>query len=200
MQNVSDTAIIILAAGSSSRLGEPKQLLKINGETLLEKSMTIALQTGVQDVFVVLGAGEKELRPQLENRPVHIIQNMNWSKGIGSSLKAGLARERQYRPDIQCVVIMVCDQPHVTASHLMQLLETHHATQKAIVASSYSSTAGVPVLFAKSVFTQLEQLEDGHGAKKIMEAHPEFLETVDFPGGSIDLDTPDDVRRFRQEA
>jgi molybdenum cofactor cytidylyltransferase len=194
--NDSEIAVIVLAAGSSSRLGRPKQLLAVGEQTLLEKSVATALQSTCKNVIVVLGANEAAHRAVIEHYPVAVVFNSDWAKGMGSSLKAGLAHVELNFSNLAAVIIMVCDQPLLTPAHLNQLVDRHNATGKPIIASYYSGATGVPALFDKSVFPALRAMDDQYGAKKIINLSKEFVDMVDFPDGAIDLDTPDDLERF----
>jgi molybdenum cofactor cytidylyltransferase len=188
-----DVAIILLAAGSSSRMGKSKQLISIQGETLLEKSVKTALHSKGKNIIVVLGANEAQHRGVIEDLPVSIVYNPHWQNGMGSSIKSGLKR---ITIKSEALIIMVCDQPLLTSSHLDTLIDHYKSTRTPIVASSYSGVIGVPALFDKSLFARLSLLEDSQGAKKIIESGKEFTDSVNFPEGSIDLDTPEDLHQF----
>ena len=197
-KNKTIIGIIVLAAGSSSRMGKSKQLIDIHGETLLSKSVHTALESKSKNIVVVLGAREAEHRAVIKNFPVSIQYNPHWEKGMGSSLKAGLHFLMSGEPGLDAVMVMVCDQPLLTSAHLNALIDRYQATRMPVIASSYAGAMGVPALFDRSQFTELNSLDDRHGAKKIIDSGKEFTDSIDFPGGSIDLDTPDDVKRFLQ--
>jgi molybdenum cofactor cytidylyltransferase len=189
-------AIIVLAAGSSSRLGQSKQLLAIKGEPLLLKSVNVAIASGVKKIVVVLGANDLAHRQVINGLPVEIIYNPTWQKGMGSSLKAGLSYLLETNPNLKAAITMVCDQPLISASHLKKLMESFEQTKSPIVASFYSGSAGVPVLFAKSVFENILSINDTHGAKKILQQHLGLVSTIDFPDGALDIDTKADIEKF----
>ncbi len=196
MEASSDLAIIILAAGSSSRLGQSKQLFVINGQPLLLKSIDAAIESGVKRVVVVLGANDFEHRQLIEKLPIEIIPNPTWQKGMGNSLKAGLSHLLKMDHKIDGVITMVCDQPMITSTHLKKLIEEFEQTKKSIVASFYSGAPGVPALFEKSLFEKMLSINDEYGAKKIINQYPDLVTTIDFPKGAIDIDTQEDVKRF----
>ena len=189
-------AIIVLAAGSSSRLGRSKQLIEIDGEALLVRSVKSALASGADPVVVVLGADEQAHRKAIQHLSAQIIYNAAWTNGMGSSLKVGLNHLLLNTPDLEAVVIMVCDQPLLHADHLQKLIARHNERRSIVVASQYADTLGVPVLFDKALFQKLLQLDDEHGAKKIIQQFNEDVDAIDFPEGSIDLDTPKDYEKF----
>ncbi len=187
--------ILLLAAGSSSRMGQSKQLLTVDGEALLTRSAKAAC-AAAPVVAVVLGARFEEHERALDGLPLIIVENKGWEKGMGNSLKAGLFELLRSVPDAQTVTIMVCDQPNISSAHLGRLLEQSGKTEKSIVASAYSGTLGVPALFKRDRFPDLQATTDEAGAAKLIRTHPEMVEAVDFPGGTIDLDTPEDYKAF----
>ncbi|MFZ2906841.1 MAG: NTP transferase domain-containing protein [Cyclobacteriaceae bacterium] len=188
------SAILILAAGSSSRMGQSKQQLLIDGQALLFHTVAVALQSSVRNISVVLGSRFEEHREILKGKQVDIIFNANWKTGIGSSIKTGLRHLLSKKPKTEAAIIMVCDQPLLRPQHLKMLFEKHHHTKATLVASAYSGTVGVPALFASRHFDEILELKDDEGAKKIIHQYP--IETIDFPEGAIDLDTPEDYKKF----
>ncbi len=185
--------IIILAAGSSSRLGQSKQLIKVEGKTLLEKTTQAALDSSAHPIVVVLGNQASVHKGIIETLPVTIVMNEQWSNGMGSSLKVGLQRLIKDHPDIEAVIITVCDQPYLTADHLKKLIIIYTNTSSEVVASHYNNTKGVPALFSKSLFKKLLELAHEEGARKIIRQHEGTLALVPFEKGEIDIDTPDDM-------
>jgi molybdenum cofactor cytidylyltransferase len=189
-------AIILLAAGSSSRMGQSKQLLAIDGQPLLLRSAEAALGAGADKTIAVLGSGEGAHRKVIHHLPLEIIYNPDWEKGMGTSIRLGLSSAVKLVGGLEAVMIVVCDQPFVTSLHLKKLIEQYRATGNSIVASAYSKTMGVPALFHRSLFPKLFSLEDGEGAKTILMDHTDSVLSVDFPKGAIDLDTPEDYSEF----
>jgi molybdenum cofactor cytidylyltransferase len=189
------TPILILAAGSSSRMGTSKQMLDIRGEKLLSHAVKTGLSVS-EHVTVVLGSHTEEHAKLLEKLPIHIVENKDWAKGMGNSLKAGFAAVLNRMPDAADVIMMVCDQPALTTMHLQNIIFRSNQTVKTIVASRYSGTMGVPALFKRAQFESLQKIDDQHGARTIIQRVPHSVEAVDFAGGEFDLDTPDDYERF----
>jgi molybdenum cofactor cytidylyltransferase len=189
-------AIIILAAGSSSRMGTSKQLLPINGQSLLSRATQVALQTQAANTVIVLGSNEAEHRKAIEHLPVEIICNEAWQQGIGSSIKAGIDYVCHRYPETSAAIFMVCDQPFVTVDHLTSLIKEHELTSQPIVCSRYAATVGIPVLFEKSMFQNIMKLPDSAGAKRLIEQNPHLVTSVVLKGGEIDLDTPQDYNDF----
>jgi molybdenum cofactor cytidylyltransferase len=186
---------VVLAAGGSSRLGTPKQLLTFRGETLVRRAAKAALESVCDRVVLVVGNHAQQMRREIGDLPVSVVENESWRSGISSSIRAGL--EQISSPD--GVVIALCDQPFITAAVLNELISTHRKTGRTIVASSYGTTRGVPAFFAAELFTELASLTKDEGARRIIASHPEKLATVDFPQGAIDIDTPEDHARLMSQ-
>jgi molybdenum cofactor cytidylyltransferase len=193
-----EIAILLLAAGSSSRLGRSKQLLSIKGQPLLLKSVKAAIESGIKNITVVLGANEQAHREVITDAGVQVVVNTDWKKGMGNSLKAGLSYLLQQLPKVEAVVTMVCDQPLINSDQLRKLISEYENFESTIVASFYQGATGVPVLFDRTLFSELLSLSDDAGAKKILQQHPHLVKTVPFPGGEIDIDTEDDLKKFSQ--
>jgi molybdenum cofactor cytidylyltransferase len=185
--------VIILAAGSSSRLGQPKQLLKSNEVPLLLKTVQASLDAQLQHVIVVLGSNYETHKQLIKHLAVEIINHEEWAKGMGSSLKAGLNLLLKNHPQAKAAIVTVCDQPFITAVHLSSLADKYHETRKEIIASRYNQVFGVPALFDHSLFDELLNLEDTQGAKALIQKHLNQVAFVDWPEGAIDIDTPDDL-------
>ena len=187
--------IIILAAGASTRLGSPKQLLQWQGRSLLKHAVQTAAEV-VPKPVVVLGANATQLEAELDTDVVQIVHNSSWQEGIASSIHAGLSIVLNQSPPVEQVIFMVCDQPHVSADLLKQLISEQQQTGKPIVASAYANTLGIPALFTKAMFSQLFDLHGDMGAKKIIQQHPHGTATVNFPLGNIDIDTTEEYREL----
>jgi molybdenum cofactor cytidylyltransferase len=186
--------IIILAAGSSSRLGQPKQLIIVEGKSLLKKTTEAALDSGAHPIMVVLGNQAPTHKKVIEAPPVSIVINEDWSNGMGSSLKAGMQSLLKDYPETEAIIISVCDQPYLTAHHFKKLISVYSNTASEVVTSHYKGTNGVPALFSKSLFQKLLQLEDEEGARKIIQHHKGTIALVPFEKGEIDIDTPEDLK------
>lgn len=193
MNENDERAILLLAAGSSSRMGQSKQLLLINEKSLLTHTVEKVIESNTGNLYVVLGSQHEAHRELLKDKPVDIIFNPQWQAGIGSSIKTGLRHVLSVNPKTDAIIIMVCDQPMLQPHHLKSLIEKYQKTQASIVASAYSGTMGVPALFNRKHFDAILNLRDDEGAKKIIQ-HP--CETVDFPEGYFDMDTAEDYKNF----
>ena len=185
---------IILAAGGSSRMGLPKQLLQFGGVSLLRRACQVALQSGLSPAFVVLGPDADRFARELDGLSVATVINANWREGIGSSIRTGIRAVRIGAPNAEAIVIMLCDQPMVRPELIAQLADRYRATGSPIVASRYQDTLGVPALFARSYFAELESLRGGSGAKGVIASAGAAVQAVPFPAGVFDIDTEHDLR------
>ena len=192
------TAIIILAAGSSSRMGRPKQLLPFKGVPLIQHIASAALASNLGSVLVVTGAAGEEVQTALKNHAVSPVYNKSWQEGMGSSIACGMKAVADYEPECEKVILCVCDQPFVDAHLFSRLFEKSKTTGKGIVACEYACTVGTPVLFRSSYFDRLSALTGDAGAKSIVKAHGTDLATIPFADGDWDLDTPADYATLLQ--
>jgi molybdenum cofactor cytidylyltransferase len=193
------TGIIVLAAGASVRMNEPKQLLQFQGTTLLRRAAQTAVESIYQPVVVVLGANFEKMNAEIEDLPVEIVLNKNWRRGLGSSIKAGIENLLEIAPDAAALVIALADQPLVSARHLNFFAEKFEQTQSAVIAAEYNNTRGVPALFAREVFDDLCRLPGDKGAKPVIEKHRHCLSTIALPDAAFDIDTPQDFASLRQQ-
>lgn len=191
------TGIVILAAGESARIGEPKQLLAYRGKTLLHHAIDTALSLRCAPVVVVLGAHAAQIRAQLDDSRVLIAENPDWRDGMGGSLRAGLRALLAAHPEISAAIFLLCDQPLMSTNTLSILVATHERTGCAIVASEYGGACGVPALFARAFFPELLALDGTNGARQIIRAHRDQTIGVPFHDGAFDIDTPADYARLR---
>lgn len=187
---------VVLAAGSSSRMGRPKQLLRFGGETLLRRAALAALEAGCDPVVVVTGAHADQTRGELRGLGVLEVENLRWETGMGSSVRAGVEALLKARAETAAVVLMLCDQPFVDADVVAGLVAAHRETGLDVVASQYGGSFGVPALFGRTLFDELARLEGQEGAKQVVKRHASRAYLVPFPGGEIDVDTPDDFSRL----
>ena len=187
-------AIIVLAAGSSSRMGRPKQLLSYNGKSLLEHTIDTSIDADTNPVIVVLGANAALLEKVVDQKKVRVVVNKEWNEGMASSIRYGLNSLMHMAPLTEALILMVCDQPYVSASLLNELITTQKNTGKLIVISQYENTIGPPALFYKTMFPELMQLKGDAGARKIVEQHKSDVATVLFTQGNIDIDTEADYK------
>jgi len=191
------TVCLLLAAGNSSRMGQPKMLLDFKGKTFLQHIIDEVKTLRGASLLVVTGCYHDMLKPVLESQQIPFIKNTLWQEGMGSSIREGIKRLQQHNPDAGNVIVLVCDQPHISAAVLQQMINAKQTTGKGIVACSYDGTTGTPVLFDKKYFSQLSLLQGTSGAKKMIQQFNDDVDTINFPEGAIDIDTPEDYNKLR---
>jgi len=184
--------VVILAAGASTRMGQPKQLLELGGATLLGRAVAAALASPAWPVVVVLGAHAEKIRPTLALHPVIITENPAWSEGLASSIRAGVATLEQFSRDLGAAVITLCDQPAFSTETLAQLVAAQRDTGRSIAATRYAHRHGAPALFLRSHFPTLTQLTGEVGARELLNGDPATIASVDLPALTRDIDTPED--------
>lgn len=181
-------------------MGQPKQLLEYRGEPLIQRAVRAALATTCRPVIVVLGAEAGRIREAVpRDEEVVIVDNPDWPLGMSTSLKKGLEESEARDPELEGILFMVVDQPYLTPDMLTQLLERFHSGRSRIVAARYGEVAGVPALIPRRFFRDLKRLRGDKGARALFKAFPEALDTIPFPEGGFDIDTPSDYDRLREE-
>jgi|SRR5690606_11801980 len=191
--------IVILAAGDSSRLGRPKQLVKLGGRPALHIVVSRAVAVAGSSVTVVLGARAAEITPLLSKTSASWVLNREWQEGIASSIRAGLAA---LPPACEAVLILLGDQVAVTSDDLRRLIDAWRGLDTTPAAAVYDGHVGVPAIFPYFCFSDLAQLRGDQGARRVLERYRDRLVTVPMPNAAIDLDTPEQLedltRRFRE--
>ncbi|MGK7881857.1 MAG: NTP transferase domain-containing protein [Crocosphaera sp.] len=194
----SSIAVIILAAGASRRMGQPKQLLPYKGQNLLNYITKCAIASLGNPVIVILGANVEKIELEIASLPVKLIKNNHWNEGISSSIRCGISYIQKQYLHIDGVVFITCDQPFISAKLIKQLIDAYYSTNKPIIASQYEETLGIPALFSHTFFPELMHLKGDRGAKKIINKYPDLVYVIDFPQGQIDLDTLENYQHFIQ--
>lgn len=186
-------AALVLAAGASARLGQPKQLLRVGGESLLRRTCRLALESGCSPVIAVIGSGAGRMRQELRGLNVSPVANPSWPEGMGSSLRCGMDTLLALDPPPDAVLLLVCDQPRLSREHLRRLLDEHRSSHAPIVASEYAGRAGVPAVFASSFFPQLAASSGDRGARDLIRNAADQARTLPWPDGAADIDRPEDL-------
>lgn len=190
------TGIVVLAAGSSSRLGQPKQLLLYKNTSLLKYTIYQASQVPNTAIIVVTGSNHELIEKEITGPEIKTIFNPDWELGMSTSIATGLKELLRLNPDIQKCIFTVCDQPFITTIVFENLIKEYQKKVKGIAASKYAATLGTPVLFHKKYFTELLQLKGQEGAKKIINRFLEDTVAVPFEKGNIDIDTIEDYNEL----
>lgn len=186
-------AILILAAGGSTRMRLPKQLLPFKRRSLLQLTIDEAAASKAQSVYVILGASAELIQKSLRSSKAQILLNQNWPEGMSSSIRTAI----NALPDsVDAAIISLCDQPLLTSAIFDKLIDTHSTLQKPIVACEYEGSVLPPVLFSRKCFSHLKSLQGDAGAKSVVLHHQDDVARVSFADGSIDLDTPEDYQTF----
>ena len=181
-------ALLLLAAGASTRMGQPKQLLPYHGRTLLRHAAQTAAATGCNPLVLVTGALHEALAAEVTDLPFQVIHNPDWQSGMASSIQAGLAAVAAAQP--AAYLIMLSDQPLVTPELLLQIMALQQQSQAPIVAATYGNTLGVPAVFSQAMLPALHRLRGAEGANRLIAALGAAVGRIPFPEGLLDVDTP----------
>jgi len=188
-------AAIVLAAGGSERMGQPKQLLPIRDRPMVRHVTEVVAAAGLAQVVVVTGAHAEAVATALADLPVDIVVNESWAEGMSSSMRAGL---RLLRPEIQAALLVLGDQPALTTDLLQLLVARYRATGAPIVAPFYQGQRGNPVLFDRALFSELLAVKGDQGGRLLIARYGEQVERVevDDPAVIMDIDSPQDYKRI----
>ena len=179
-----------MAAGSSSRMGSPKQLLKWKDSNLLEQTISKAIQLKSEAVIVVLGANSDKIIPKIDQNEVDILINQNWNLGLGSSISEGVKFIQMSYPHITGVLIILSDQPLIELDHYVSLIDVFAIRSKQIIATKYNDgKLGVPAIFDSLYFKDLSELNSDTGAKKLFSKYSDNIISVNNDQSAFDIDT-----------
>ena len=197
MSKQSNIAILILAAGGSSRMGSPKQLLKWKNSNLLNNTISKAIELNVKEIIVVLGANADMIIPEIDQSKVNILINKDWENGLGSSISAGVNHILQSNTSINGLLIMLADQPLIENDHYLKLIKDFSSGNKTIIATKYNdSKPGVPALFDKFYFKDLNDLNLDFGAKQLISRYSENVISIKNEQSRLDIDTPEQYQNL----
>ena len=188
--------IIILAAGNSSRLGSPKQLLEVNGTTFIAHVVQQASGIPNAAIVVVSGAADQQIWTALSSSNVQICFNPEWAEGMSGSIRTGLEALLHVDPEMTACMLLVCDQPHVSTGLLQQMVSLYEANEAGILACTYGNTVGTPAIFGSPFFKELKSLKGPEGAKKIITKYETNVVYLPFPKGIVDIDTAEEYVTF----
>lgn len=190
--------VIILAAGSSSRLGYPKQLVEFKGISLLQRSIDVAESLEFDTKILVLGAKEDEINKKIDPRNFKVVVNENWEEGMGTSIRKGISKALKRKKELEHILILLSDQPLVTKDKIEEIIRFQLNNNKQATFSEYAGDVGVPAIFSRKIFSELKKLKGDQGAKKFIFNENFQFGTVKFESGNFDVDTAADVELLKQ--
>lgn len=190
MSSNSNLHVLVLAAGSASRFGSPKQLARINGQMLLQKAVTQATEVAGHAVTVVLGAHAERITPALRHSPATVEINRQWEEGLASSLRLGMSR---MPASCEGVLVTLADQVAVSSFDLKRLATAWQRQPDWLIAATYDGHTGVPAIFPHWCFTDFADLRGDAGARSILARHADRCLRIPMPNAAIDIDRPEDL-------
>ena len=190
---------VMLAAGKSARMGEPKQLLRLNGRTVLEQTLENVRASGVDEVVLVLGASAEKIRGELRGElfdGLKVAVNQNYAQGMASSLRVGLATAS---PQMDAALVVLADQPFVRPETMQQIIKRYRRSDAEIVIPFYEGKRGNPVLLDRSVFPDAMALEGDIGFRALFGKHTAGIVEMNVAdeGVLLDIDSREDYERLR---
>lgn len=193
MNTTGNIAVLILAAGESSRMKDIKQLLPWKGRTLLVHTLHTLLQVQKEHLYMVLGANSEciKTKAELAAQPVTLIENENWQNGLGSSISCGIDYVLKQGHPIDGFLICLADQPLLTSVYYREMLEHFITGNVSIVATKYPNKSGVPAIFSIALARELIHLKEDYGARYLMTKYQDKMVVLDAGEQIIDIDTPE---------
>ena len=185
-------ANLILAAGSSSRMQRTKQVLPWRNTTLLGNALQQAENTALLDVYLVLGANAEEIKSKIDLKKENVFLNLDWKKGLGSSIACGVTELEKLPEEYNAVLITLADQPLIDSAYLTKMVSLFSTSISTIVATNYGDRVGVPAIFDATYFSELKELGQDYGAKEVLIKYAEEIVMVEPNGKEIDIDTKED--------
>lgn len=192
-----ETAILILAAGESRRMGRPKQTLPVGDQTLLQTVISECLTTKIGPVFLVTGAYQQEVQESIQPEEITTVHNSDWKEGMGRSLARGVEEIAQLS-HIDNILLVLGDQYQLTADSLIKFIDSFHSSEKSIGISVFAGGSGPPAIFSRHWFSQLMNLTGDEGARPLVKANQTEVLRISLPEAAADLDTPEDFERLSQ--
>lgn len=189
--SASSLSVLIPAAGASTRLGQPKQLVNYRGKPLLEHIIDIACSTNPLEIIVITGAKSDTVREKVRNPAVRWLHNPHWQEGLGGSIALGATAVSRESAGL---MILLCDQYRVQRNDLMALLDNWRAAPERIVAAEAGGRYMPPLIFPPSMFHHLTKLEGETGARVLLARHPERVVAIPLPNAAFDLDRPEQLQ------
>lgn len=187
-------AALVLAAGLSSRMGSNKMLVRINGLTIIEKTIQVLREAPLSGISIILGDSSDAVREVLRDYPVNFVYNPDYRSGMSSSIKCGIKSVLGNKA-IDAVLVMLGDMPLIAASTIDRLIEEFRQSRRPIVVPYYNGQRGHPVLFSRAIFAHIMEIRGDNGAREVIEKFPEQVSYVGVNdrGIILDLDTKQDI-------
>jgi molybdenum cofactor cytidylyltransferase len=191
--------VVLLAAGPSTRLGRPKQLVQVGSECLVSRAARLALSLEPAFVTVVTGFEADRIEAELEQLPVATVYNRNWANGMGASINCGV---RSMHRGVDGVLIMVCDQWRLEESDMERLFNAWSIDISRILVASWKEgsayVSGPPVIFPRKLIPELKSMQENRGARQLIDRYMDIVEYVEMENAADDLDRPEDLERLHQ--
>jgi molybdenum cofactor cytidylyltransferase len=182
--------VVVLAAGASTRFGGTKQLVRVDGRPLLHTVVSRAVELAGHSVTVVLGAHAGELAPLLKHSPASVTVNRDWAEGIASSIREGVGHTPN---SADAIMFVLADQAAVTTEDLRRLAGAWRRSPSCIAAAQYSGGVGVPAVFPRWCFRELNELRGDRGAQLLLQRHVDRMVRLAMPSAELDIDRPEDL-------
>ena len=186
-------AVLIMAAGESSRMKGIKQLLPWKGSTLLVHTLKTLLRVQKEHLFMVLGANSEFIKTesQLVSKPVTLLKNERWQNGLGSSISCGIDYVLKQQQQFDGILICLADQPLLTSAYYTEMLELFKMSSVSIIATKYPNKSGVPAVFSAELARELIHLKEDYGARFLMSKYKDEMLVLDAGELIVDIDTPE---------
>lgn len=183
---------VVLSAGESSRMGRPKALLPIDGQTFIERIVAALKQTTVSKIIVILGHNARELEAKISHLPVQILINTDYKQGQLSSLQLAV-RHLQADADCDGMLVHLVDHPYLAPALVQEMIRRFYETKKRIIVPKFHGKRGHPVIFSNALFGELLSAPMAEGAKAVVNAHRAETLEIDTQeeGIAVDIDTPE---------
>lgn len=195
MENI---AVLVLAAGKSSRMESIKQLEKINQKTLLDITLEKITDIFSDDIFCILGANADKVKQEIVTKNINFINNTNFEKGLSSSIVAGIHHFKENKLYFESVFIILADQPAIEISYLKSMVFLSEENKHKIIASNYGAFFGVPAIIPRKYFNDLLLIEADKGAKEFINHHKKAVLCTKLPTNLLDLDTQEDLNQYKK--
>lgn len=197
MNKPKDIGLVLLAAGASKRLGQPKQLVSFHDKTLLQHTIDCGESLALKLKVLVIGANVDQILSESDFKSFEVCMNENWEEGMATSLNLGLQKLLDLQPNLSGVMVLVSDQPFISAKLLNEMIQSF-STESSIVVCKYQEVIGVPALIGSNYFEEIQALKGDQGARRIIKKYPDLVKTINFDQGNFDIDTPEDLRRLNE--